>query len=289
MRLHFHTVSRSRRSAEELRTKQNTIVLAAAIFTILLLFLHLLLLHNLLHLLLQVVDVVAPPRMGRGFRWLLSSSWVSNIGDGIALAAGPLLVASQTRNAVLVAMAALLQRLHWLLFGLWAGAIEDRLARRVVVIVAALLRALVVAALTVAIVTDQVSIAIVLAADGTIHTKLGDPSALILARSSLKPLQALACLSAGAPLEGERLGLATASHSGTDRHVAVVRDILDGVDDVHFAELTSHDVVRHRLVSAIVDAYEADEVKRERSERKASGAARERHGRESRGSREARA
>ena len=36
---------------------------------------------------------------------------------------------------------------------------------------------------------------------------------------------------------------------------AIVQDILDGVDDVHFSELTSHDVVRHRLVSAIVDAY----------------------------------
>lgn len=102
--------------------------------------------------------------MGHGFRWLLSSSWVSNIGDGIALAAGPLLVASQTRNAVLVALAALLQRLPWLLFGLWAGAIADRLDRRVVVIVADLLRALVVTALTVAIVTGRVSIAIVLAA-----------------------------------------------------------------------------------------------------------------------------
>ncbi|WP_404387501.1 PhoH family protein [Humibacillus xanthopallidus] len=76
---------------------------------------------------------------------------------------------------------------------------------------------------------------------------------------------------------------------GTRSGLRVVRDILEGVDDVHFAELTSHDVVRHRLVSAIVDAYEADEVKRERSERKASGAARERHGRDSRGSREARA
>lgn len=69
-------------------------------------------------------------------------------------------------------------------------------------------------------------IAIVLAPDGTIAERLGDPSALILPRSSLKPLQALACLSAGAALEGERLGLATASHSGTDRHVAVVREIL---------------------------------------------------------------
>ncbi|GAA5211261.1 asparaginase [Microbacterium kyungheense] len=69
-------------------------------------------------------------------------------------------------------------------------------------------------------------IAIVLGADGTVSEKLGDPTALILPRSSLKPLQALACLSAGAPLEGERLGLSTASHSGTDRHVAVVREIL---------------------------------------------------------------
>jgi len=69
-------------------------------------------------------------------------------------------------------------------------------------------------------------IAIVLGADGTVREKLGDPTALILPRSSLKPLQALACLSAGAPLEGERLGLSTASHAGTDRHVAVVREIL---------------------------------------------------------------
>jgi phosphate starvation-inducible protein PhoH and related proteins len=35
----------------------------------------------------------------------------------------------------------------------------------------------------------------------------------------------------------------------------VVREILDGVDDVHFSLLTSTDVVRHRLVSDIVDAY----------------------------------
>jgi phosphate starvation-inducible PhoH-like protein len=35
----------------------------------------------------------------------------------------------------------------------------------------------------------------------------------------------------------------------------VVRDILDGIDDVHFSTLTSTDVVRHRLVSDIVDAY----------------------------------
>ena len=31
--------------------------------------------------------------------------------------------------------------------------------------------------------------------------------------------------------------------------------ILDGIEDIHFAELTSADVVRHRLVAEIVDAY----------------------------------
>jgi phosphate starvation-inducible PhoH-like protein len=36
----------------------------------------------------------------------------------------------------------------------------------------------------------------------------------------------------------------------------VVRDILMDLEDVHFATLTSKDVVRHRLVGEIVDAYE---------------------------------
>jgi len=36
----------------------------------------------------------------------------------------------------------------------------------------------------------------------------------------------------------------------------LVQDILDGVEDVYFSRLTSHDVVRHKLVGDIVDAYE---------------------------------
>ena len=43
--------------------------------------------------------------------------------------------------------------------------------------------------------------------------------------------------------------------SGTTSGLRVVQDILDGIDDVHFATLTSSDVVRHRLVGRIVDAY----------------------------------
>ena len=35
----------------------------------------------------------------------------------------------------------------------------------------------------------------------------------------------------------------------------IVRSILDGINDISFMDLTSEDVVRHRLVSEIVDAY----------------------------------
>lgn len=112
----------------------------------------------------RVVDRIAPPRMGTNFRWLLGSSWVSNIGDGIALAAGPLLVASQTSNAILVALAGLLQRIPWLLFGLYAGAIADRVDRRVVVMLADGARACVVGLLCVVIATGHIDIRVVLVA-----------------------------------------------------------------------------------------------------------------------------
>ena len=42
---------------------------------------------------------------------------------------------------------------------------------------------------------------------------------------------------------------------GATSGLRVVRDILDGIEDVHFAQLDSSDVVRHKLVSRIVDAY----------------------------------
>ncbi len=43
---------------------------------------------------------------------------------------------------------------------------------------------------------------------------------------------------------------------GTTSGLKIVREILQGVEDVHFAELSSSDVVRHRLVAEIVDAYQ---------------------------------
>ena len=109
-------------------------------------------------------EVLAPARLGTGFRWLLASSWTSNLGDGISLAAGPLLVASLSQDAFLVALAATVQWLPPLLFGLVAGALTDRLDRRLIVLTVDLARAAVLTVLALAVATDRISIGAVLGA-----------------------------------------------------------------------------------------------------------------------------
>lgn len=115
-------------------------------------------------LIARLMEQILPARMGTGVRWLIGSVWASNLGDGIALAAGPLLVASQTRNPMLIAAAAAVQSLPTLLVGLWAGAVADRVDRRTITAVANLLRMAVIAALVGAIATGALSIWVVLVA-----------------------------------------------------------------------------------------------------------------------------
>jgi MFS family permease len=112
----------------------------------------------------RLAEFIAPSRLGRDFRWLLASSWVTNLGDGITLAAGPLLVASQTHNPLAVAMAAFLQRLPWLLFGVYAGVVADRLNRRAIVITAGFARTAILLLVTASILAHRVDTAVVLAA-----------------------------------------------------------------------------------------------------------------------------
>ncbi|MDN5571727.1 MAG: asparaginase [Propionibacteriaceae bacterium] len=61
---------------------------------------------------------------------------------------------------------------------------------------------------------------------GHVIWSVGDPATTVLPRSSLKPVQAVAMLRAGAPLTGEHLALACASHSGEPKHLAGVRAML---------------------------------------------------------------
>jgi MFS family permease len=111
-----------------------------------------------------VLETFAPRRLGSGFRWVVASSWATNFGDGIALAAGPLLVASKTHDPFVVSLAALLQWLPPLVLGLYAGVLSDRLDRRLIVVAVNLVRATVLAVLVATIVTDVVSVPVVLGA-----------------------------------------------------------------------------------------------------------------------------
>lgn len=101
--------------------------------------------------------------MGASFRWQLASAGVAQVGDGIALAAGPLLVAALTRNPALIAAAAVVQNVPTLVLGLYAGAIADRVDRRRMVILANVARLVIIAVLVTAIATDILSIGLLLA------------------------------------------------------------------------------------------------------------------------------
>lgn len=81
------------------------------------------------------------------FTRLWTAAAVSNLGDGVLLAAGPLLVATLTTDPVAVAAAMFAQQLPWLLFALAGGALVDRLPRRTLVVAGNLLRAAIIAGL----------------------------------------------------------------------------------------------------------------------------------------------
>lgn len=106
----------------------------------------------------KVIETLLPARLGSGYRWLLASSWTTNLGDGLAVAAGPLLVASLTDDAFLVSLAALLRWAPPLVFGLYAGVLSDRLDRRRIVIAADTVRVLVLLVLVVTLITGTLSV-----------------------------------------------------------------------------------------------------------------------------------
>ncbi|HEY3009251.1 MAG TPA: MFS transporter [Micromonosporaceae bacterium] len=118
----------------------------------------------------RFVEGLVPARLGAGYRWLLASSWTTNLGDGVAIAAGPLLVASLTSDAFLISLAALLRWAPPLVFGLYAGVLSDRLDRRRIVMAADGLRAVVLTVLIVAMITGRVSVAGALVAMGLLAT-----------------------------------------------------------------------------------------------------------------------
>ena len=91
-------------------------------------------------------------------RSLLCTS--SNIGDGIVLAALPLLAATLTRDPLSVATTTIAVRLPWLMFGLFAGVIVDRTDRVRLMMVTDLGRAAAYTGIAVVVATNNMTLAI---------------------------------------------------------------------------------------------------------------------------------
>ncbi len=68
--------------------------------------------------------------------------------------------------------------------------------------------------------------AVVVNADGTVLTELGDSRASIFPRSTLKPFQTLATMRSGVPLRGAHVALASASHVGSFEHQKTALEML---------------------------------------------------------------
>src|SRR5438552_5820174 len=96
--------------------------------------------------------------LGRNYRKLWTAAAISNLGDGVVLTATPLLAASLTRNPVLVANVAVLERLPWALFALVSGALVDRWDRRRVMSTVDIIRGLIFCVLGAAIIGEWMSL-----------------------------------------------------------------------------------------------------------------------------------
>jgi predicted MFS family arabinose efflux permease len=121
--------------------------------------------------------------LGAGFRTLWAASAISTIGDGITLAAGPLLAASITHEPVPVAVAAFSQQVPWLLFGLVSGVFVDRLDRRRLIVAVNLGRAFSLSALAFAAALGAVTLPLIYAvffALGTADTLADTASGALL-------------------------------------------------------------------------------------------------------------
>lgn len=149
-----------------------------------------------------MIERLSPGSLGRDFRWLWGSSALTNLGDGVLLSAGPLLVTTVTREPFAVAMAVFLQHLPWIVFGIPAGAIVDRVDRRRLTIVVNLARGAVLVLLTLTVATGTVNLGVILAAMfliGTAETFADNAGSALIATS----------------VPQEHLGLANARLSGT--------------------------------------------------------------------------
>ena len=95
---------------------------------------------------------------------LFASSTISNLGDGMVVAAGPLLALTLTNDSRLIAAVTFAAMLPWLILSLPAGVYLDRHDRKIIMFRANLVRGVVFAFIAVSTATNHLNIYILIAA-----------------------------------------------------------------------------------------------------------------------------
>lgn len=203
-------------------------------------------------------------KLPRPYWSLWTASTASNLGDGVVLAALPLLAASLSQDPVAVSGVTIAAFMPWLLFGLLAGVVVDRVNRRLIMWTADVGRAVVVGLLAAAVMTDRASLWLIYAvvlllgigetlfdtAAQTVLPAIVETDQLESANGLLFGAQITANGFAGPPLGGLLFAAAVAAPFAVDAATFVVSAVLVG------RLRGSLDVVRERKTTVLADVRE---------------------------------
>lgn len=160
--------------------------------------------------------------LGPGFTALFRGSLVTNIGDGMRLAAFPLLATTLTSSKFLIGAVAAAQYLPWLVFAPIGGVLVDRGDRRQTILITQSIRGLVMVAVVALVLTDQIAIwhlyvvAFVITAGeilvdpsvGALVPEVVDDADLEVANGRISGAELITNDFAGAPIGATAFGLA---------------------------------------------------------------------------------
>jgi MFS family permease len=192
--------------------------------------------------------------LGRPFRALWTAVGISGTGDGMFLTAFPLLAATLTRDAVLIAGVTVASRLPWLLFSLLFGAIADRFDRRRLMVIADVARCAVVGMLGAAVLAGDDSIVLLyacalgLGAGETLHANCAqallpvivEPEQLVPANARLTGAEVLTMQFIGPPIGSALFAAAPSVPFLVDSvSFAASARLVRSLPDVHVAQETT--------------------------------------------------
>ncbi len=204
-------------------------------------------------------------KLGANFSRLWIAYAVSALGDGVLLAAGPLLVASITNNPLLISCAPFAQTAPWLLFSFISGVYIDRFDKRKAFAVANSLRTIAIGGLAIAIAAKIDAIPVIyvalfllgtgdVIADGagvTLMPKIVTKSQISLANSRVSVVNNITRQFIGPPLGAYLFVAAVALPFGLDAFTFVTAAML--ISSIKLPKAESHEAARSERKHFVIE------------------------------------